>query len=109
MRRPPASLFLGLVPDAQRVHLILVPETASALTECLRETHRRYTCHVNRRESWHGYLGQGRFSSCVMDQAHLLAAGRYVERNPVRAGLRATPGDWPGQAREAISRIAPTG
>jgi len=81
-----------LMPN--HVHLILVPETAAGLTDCLRETHRRYTHHVNLRERWRGYLWQGRFASCVLDQAHLLAT-RYVERNPVRAGLCAAPGDWP--------------
>jgi putative transposase len=43
-----------LMPN--HVHLILVPETATALTDCLRETHRRYTRHINLREHWHGYL-----------------------------------------------------
>ena len=31
----------------------------------------------------------------VMDERHLMAAARYVERNPVRAGLAARPEDWP--------------
>jgi putative transposase len=82
-----------LMPN--HVHLILVPKTAAGLMVCLRETHRRYTRHVNRRERWHGYLWQGRFASCILDQAHLLAAARYVERNPVRARLCARPRDWP--------------
>ncbi len=41
-----------LMPN--HVHLILVPQTATAL--CLRETHRRYTRHINLRERWRGYL-----------------------------------------------------
>ena len=36
-----------------------------------------------------------RFHSFVMDERHLLAAARYVERNPVRARLCARPHDWP--------------
>jgi hypothetical protein len=52
-------------------------------------------------------VGQGRFASCVLDQAHLLAATRYVERNPVRAGLsRRVIGH--GRARAAIPKIALT-
>lgn len=35
-----------------------------------------------------GYLFQGRFGSCVLDENHLIAAVRYVELNPVRAGMR---------------------
>lgn len=34
-----------------------------------------------------GYLFQGRFGSCVLDERHLLAAVRYVENNPVAAGM----------------------
>jgi len=82
-----------LMPN--HVHLILVPDTASGLSDCLRETHRRYTRQINLREGWRGYLWQGRFASCVFDQAHLLAAARYVERNPVRAGLCAVAREWP--------------
>ena len=34
-----------------------------------------------------GYLFQDRFGSCVLDERHLLAAARYVELNPVSAGI----------------------
>ncbi len=53
------------------VHRILVPKTAAGLMACLRESQRRYTRHVNRRERWHGDLRQGRFASCILDEAHL--------------------------------------
>jgi putative transposase len=76
------------------VHLILVPETADGLRAALGEAHRRYTRHVNAREGWTGYLFQGRFASYPMDDAHLMAAVRYVERNPVAAGLVAHAQDW---------------
>ena len=76
------------------VHLILVPETAGGLAAALGEAHRRYTRRVNFREGWRGFLWQGRFASFPLDEPHLLAAARYVERNPVRAGLCARPRDW---------------
>jgi putative transposase len=41
-----------------------------------------------------GYLFQGRFSSCVLDEKHLIAAARYIEQNPVRANIVATPGNY---------------
>jgi hypothetical protein len=40
---------------------------------------------INFREGWRDYLWQGRFSSFIMDEAHLIASIRYIERNPVRA------------------------
>jgi putative transposase len=81
-----------LMPN--HVHLILVPSHASGLRDALAEAHRRYTRHVNQREGWRGYLWQGRFASCPMDEAHLLAAARYVELNPVRAKLARTARGW---------------
>ena len=49
---------------------------------------------INFREKWRGYLWQGRFASFVMDEPDLVAAARYVELNPVRAGLVTNPADW---------------
>ena len=49
---------------------------------------------INFREKWRGYLWQGRFASFVMDEPYLLAAARYVELNPVRAGLAVAPSDY---------------
>ncbi|MEO6717600.1 MAG: transposase [Novosphingobium sp.] len=76
------------------VHLILVPTSADGLREALGEAHRRYTRHVNFREGWRGHLFQSRFASYGMDDAHLLAAVRYVENNPVAAKLVARAEDW---------------
>lgn len=81
-----------LMPN--HVHLIAVPETSEALARAIGEAHRYYTCEINERENWKGYLWQGRFSSNPMGESHLLAATRYVERNPVRAGLVPHPWDW---------------
>lgn len=81
-----------LMPN--HVHLILVPRDADGLRAALGEVHRRYTWHVNRREGWRGYLWQGRFASSPMDEPHLLACARYVELNPVRAGLKRGARDW---------------
>jgi len=42
-----------------------------------------------------GYLFQGRFSSCALDEQHLLAVARYIAWNPVSAGLVKNPWDYP--------------
>lgn len=76
------------------IHLILVPETADGLRAALGEAHRRYTRHVNFREGWRGHLFQSRFASYPMDDAHLMAAVRYVENNPVAAGMVGAAQDW---------------
>lgn len=81
-----------LMPN--HVHLIVVPVRGDSLAALFREAHRRYTRRVNLREGWRGHLWQERFHSSVMDEAHLLAAVRYTELNPVRAGLCHHPMDW---------------
>jgi putative transposase len=69
------------------VHLIAVPESGDSLCKAIGEAHRRYTRHINFREEWRGHLWQGRFASYLMDENYLLATTRYIELNPVRAGL----------------------
>lgn len=81
-----------LMPN--HVHLVLTPASEDGLRAALADAHRRYSRRINQREGWTGYLWQGRFASAPMDEAHLLAACRYVELNPVRAGLVAAPQDW---------------
>jgi putative transposase len=69
------------------VHLIAVPKDAEGLARGIGEAHKRYSRMRNFDEGVRGYLFQGRFGSCVLDEKHLVAAVRYVERNPVRAGM----------------------
>ena len=94
-----------LMPN--HVHLIAVPASADGLARAIGEAHRRYTCHINRREGWRGYLWQGRFASFVMDEDYFLTATRYVELNPVRAGLAHSPGEWPWSSARAHLTGAP--
>ncbi len=76
------------------VHLIAVPQTADGLARAIGEAHRRYTRWINFREDWRGHLWQERFASFPMDEAHFLAVARYVETNPVAAGLVARPEEY---------------
>ncbi len=82
-----------LMPN--HVHLIAVPQSKDALNLAIGEAHRRYTRRVNFREGWRGHLWQGRFSSFIMQQSYLIACTRYIELNPVRAGLVQKPEKWP--------------
>ena len=102
-----------LMPN--HVHLLAVPRSEDGLGRAIGEAHRRYTRRINFREKWRGYLWQGRFASFVMDEAYLLAAARYVELNPVRAGLVAAAEQWPWSSASAhlsgrddrLVRVAP--
>ena len=81
-----------LMPN--HVHLVMVPSHEDGLRAALGEAHRRYTRHVNFRHGWRGHLWQERFHSFLMDEKYLLATVRYVEMNPVVAGLCESPWDW---------------
>jgi len=83
------------------VHLIAVPQSEENLRGAIGEAHRRYTRHVNFRENWRGHLWQGRFASYVLDEQYLLAAVRYVELNPVRAGLTPDAQSYPWSSAAA--------
>jgi putative transposase len=72
-------------------HLIVVPEAARSLSDTMRDTHGTYAVMFNRKYGFSGHLWQARFYSCILDDAHLWHAVRYVERNPVRAGTGGGP------------------
>ncbi len=61
---------------------------------------------INEREGWTGFLWQGRFMSAAMDEQHTLAAARYIELNPVTAGLVENPGDYPWSSARAHLGLA---
>mgnify|MGYP000845672178 CR=1 FL=1 len=82
-----------LMPN--HVHLVLVPSEEKALAAAVGQVHVRYTRRINFRERWRGYLWQGRFGSAVMDEAYLLNATAYIERNPVKAHLAERAEHWP--------------
>lgn len=69
------------------VHVVAVPATDDGLEKVLRPLHSRYAKRVNRARNWKGHVWQGRFFSSALDESYMWAAIRYVERNPVRAGM----------------------
>lgn len=81
-----------LMPN--HVHFVAVPGHAKGLAKLYGCTHHRYAARVNSARGWCGHLWQERFFSSVMDECHLIAAVRYIEQNPVRAGLCARAEDW---------------
>ncbi len=88
-----------LIPN--HVHLIAVPQSEDDLRLAIGEAHRRYTRYINFRKNWRGHLWQGRFASNVMDEPYLITAARYIELNPVRAGLVSNPVDYQWSSAKA--------
>ena len=76
-------------------HFVLHTRQAN-LSRLMRHVNGVYTQDFNRRHGVVGHLLQGRFKAILVDRdAYLLALCRYVERNPVAAGIVRQPQDWP--------------
>src|SRR5262245_9644203 len=70
------------------VHLLVTPSKAEKLPKLLISLGRRYVQYVNRVYGRTGTLWESRYkSSLVQADRYLLACHRYVELNPVRAGM----------------------
>jgi putative transposase len=96
--------LLGYCLMSNHVHLIAIPRTVEALAQTLKHSHGRYASYWNARQSSTGHVWQGRFYSCPLDTPHLWAALRYVEMNPVRAGLVPAAEHWPWSSAAAHCR-----
>ncbi|NNG03625.1 MAG: transposase [Inquilinus sp.] len=83
------------------IHLVAVPAAADGLQRLLKPLHTRYALRVNRTRGSAGHVWQGRFFSSALDDVHLWAAIRYVERNPVRAGMVRRAEDHPWSSASA--------
>ena len=90
------------------VHLLLTPPNAHGCATLMRDLGQRYVSYFNRRYERTGTLWEGRFRSCLVDSArHVIACYRYIELNPVRAGIVSTPNAyaWSSYSSNAGQRI----
>ncbi|MBF0523407.1 MAG: transposase [Candidatus Omnitrophica bacterium] len=91
------------------VHLVLVPSTSDGLAKAVGQTHWRYALQVNKRMKWRGHLWQERFSSFILHDKYLRSVMRYVEMNPVRAGIvaKAEAYKWSSAAAHVRNKVNP--
>jgi putative transposase len=70
------------------VHLLLTPQAADGCAKLMKRLAQCYTQHVNKALSRSGSVWEGRFHSCLVpNERYALACYRYVELNPVSAGM----------------------
>lgn len=92
----------GYVLMTNHVHLLMTGETAAGIPQVMKAVGQRYAQHINRCYRRTGGLFEGRFRSSLIEaEAYLLACQRYIELNPVRAGMVAAPGDYPWSSYRA--------
>ena len=77
------------------VHLLMTAEDAAGVPQVMKRLGQRYVQHVNRRYQRTGGLFEGRFRSSLIEaDGYLLTCQRYIELNPVRAGMVEAPADY---------------
>jgi putative transposase len=77
------------------VHLLLTPEIGSGVSLVVRDVGRDYVRIFNKSHQRTGTLWEGRFKSSLVDaDSYCLACYRYIELNPVRAGLVLHPAQY---------------
>lgn len=74
------------------VHLLVAPDGSEGIRGFMHRIGQRYAYYFNRKYSRTGTLWEGRFRSCVVQSRHyILECHRYIELNPVRAGMVSDP------------------
>jgi len=86
--------ILGYCLMNNHVHFMAIPREADSLAAVFGLLNMRYSQYLNKKMDSSGHLWQGRFFSCVADGPHFVQALKYVERNPVRAGMVSMPWEW---------------
>lgn len=77
------------------VHRLCTSKTPTTISQMMQAVGRRYVQYFNRSYQRSGTLWEGRFRSClVQEESYLLQLYRYIELNPVRAGLVKDPADY---------------
>jgi putative transposase len=76
-------------------HLLMTPRDPDGISRVMHSLGQRYVQYVNRTYDRMGTLWAGRYRSCLVDaESYLLTCHRYIEANPVRAGMVAHPADY---------------
>jgi REP-associated tyrosine transposase len=77
------------------VHLLATPRKVNACALLMKNLGQRYVQYVNRSRQRSGTLWEGRFRSCIaQSERYVMACYRYIELNPVRAGMVEHAGDY---------------
>ena len=82
-----------LMPN--HVHFVCVPKSEASLARAFNALHMRYAQYFNGKRDARGRLWRGKFMSCPLDDPSVFEEVRFIETNPVRAGLVERAEDYP--------------
>ena len=92
----------GYVLMTSHVHVLLTPEKADSISKLVQYVGRYYVSYINHEYGRTGSLWEGRHKGSLVDSdGYLLACQRYIELNPVRAGMVQIPGEYPWSSYRA--------
>lgn len=84
------------------VHLLLTPRSTDSISRAIQHVGRKYVTYVNQRHRRSGTLWEGRHKGSVIhSERYALACYRYIEMNPVRAGMVSAPVEYPWSSYHA--------
>lgn len=92
------------------VHLLITPGCPGDISKMMQAVGRRYVRYINDSLCRTGTLWEGRYKSCLVDnEDYVLACYRYIELNPVRAGMTAAVDDyrWSSHAANGYAQHDP--
>ena len=92
------------------VHLLVTPRNTNSISKLIQFVGRHYVTYVNHIYAKSGTLWEGRHKGCVISSDdYLLTCMRYIELNPVRAGMVAAPGDYRWSSYRSNALGVPSG
>ncbi len=100
----------GYVWMTNHVHLLATPQFNDSISKTFQSVGRRYVQYFNFTYQRSGTLWEGRYRATVVDsEQYLLTLMRYIELNPVRAGMVASAQDYPWSSyrRNALGEHGP--
>ena len=90
------------------VHLLVAPSQVGGVASMIQIVGRQYVQYFNRRHCRTGTLWEGRYRSAIIDSdQYLFACMRYIELNPVRAGMTSHPRDYEWSSYRANAELEP--
>ena len=82
-----------LMPN--HVHILATPKTKLSVARTMQSVGRRYAQLFNQNHQRTGTIWEGRFKSCLLEpDSFFLLTQKFIESNPVRAGLVQSPQTW---------------
>ena len=89
------------------VHFVCVPKAEGGLAHAFNTLNMRYAQYFHGKKGVTGHLWKGRFLSCMLDNRSVFEEVRFIENDPVRAGLAARAEDYPwSSARHHVLAVA---